>query len=65
MKNLDIVLALIGGTLAGVTLGLLCAPDSGRNTRLNILKCIQSRCRCHTTGQCATNTDAAGGNIEE
>ncbi len=43
MKALNIVLAVIGGAIAGATVGLLLAPDKGEDTRKNIVKYLESK----------------------
>ncbi|MDE5734089.1 MAG: YtxH domain-containing protein [Duncaniella sp.] len=43
MKALNIVLAVIGGAVAGATVGLLMAPEKGEKTRKNIVKYLESK----------------------
>ncbi|MCM1075860.1 MAG: YtxH domain-containing protein [Bacteroides sp.] len=43
MKALNIVLAVIGGAIAGATVGLLLAPEKGETTRDNIVKYLESK----------------------
>ena len=43
MKALNIVLAVLGGAIAGATVGLLLAPEKGENTRKNIVKYLESK----------------------
>ena len=43
MKNLDIVLAVIGGALVGASLGLLFAPEKGEDVRGEILRYLKSK----------------------
>lgn len=43
MKALNIVLAVLGGAVAGATVGLLLAPEKGERTRKNIIKYLESK----------------------
>ncbi len=43
MKALNIVLAVIGGAVAGATVGLLMAPEKGEKTRKNLVKYLESK----------------------
>ena len=43
MKALNIVLAVIGGAVAGAAVGLLLAPEKGEKTRDNILKYLERK----------------------
>ena len=43
MKPLHIVLAVIGGAIAGATVGLLLAPEKGDTTRDNIMEFLKSK----------------------
>ncbi|HAP29957.1 MAG TPA: hypothetical protein DCR26_07525 [Porphyromonadaceae bacterium] len=43
MKNLDIVLAVVGGALVGASLGLLFAPKKGEDLRDEITGYLKSK----------------------
>ena len=43
MKNLDIVLAVVGGALVGASLGLLFAPKKGEDLRDEITDYLKSK----------------------
>lgn len=43
MKNLNIVIAALGGIAVGATLGLLFAPEKGTDTRAKIQKYLASK----------------------
>jgi gas vesicle protein len=43
MKNLDIILAVIGGAVAGAAVGLLFAPKKGSDLREDITAYLKSK----------------------
>ncbi len=43
MKPLPIIPAVLGGAIAGATVGLLFAPEKGENTRDEIVKYLRSK----------------------
>ncbi|MBE6319280.1 MAG: YtxH domain-containing protein [Bacteroidales bacterium] len=42
MKNLSIILAVLGGALAGAAVGLLFAPNKGCDTRVKIKEYLKA-----------------------
>lgn len=46
MKPLNVILAVVGGAIAGATVGLLVAPEKGTDTRKKIIKILKDKGIC-------------------
>lgn len=47
MKTLGYIGAFLGGAIAGVTLGILMAPEKGADTRTKISDAVDDFCKKH------------------
>lgn len=64
MKPLNIILAVIGGAIAGATVGLLLAPEKGVDTRKHIAECLRKKGICLKKHQMDELVDEIAGEVE-
>lgn len=46
MRPLNIVMAVIGGAIAGAAVGMMFAPDKGCETRKKVCECLKNKGIC-------------------
>lgn len=46
MKPLHVICAVVGGAIAGATVGLLLAPEKGKDTREKLIDILKSKGIC-------------------
>lgn len=65
MKPIHIICAVIGGAIAGATVGLLLAPEKGTHTRKNIIKLLKEKGICLKKNQMEELVDEIEDQIEQ
>lgn len=65
MKPIHVICAVIGGAIAGATVGLLLAPEKGENTRKKIMKVLKEKGICLKKDQMEELVDEIEDQIEQ
>lgn len=65
MKGLGYIGALLGGAIAGATIGLLLAPKSGKDTRSEIKEAVEDLLKKYNIKPCKKDIEECVDKIEE
>lgn len=65
MKPIHVICAVIGGAIAGATVGLLLAPEKGQDTRKKIAKVLKEKGICLKKNQMDELVDEIEDQIEQ